>query len=106
MEITFKAQLDQQVAELLGKKTREVSAITDTFLHEIARALVRTGYVRLHGLGDLHVDCRSGRRVANFHRTTFKGKKSIVAVPRKYYVSFKKARSLTELLRKKHGKEQ
>lgn len=104
MEIALKAQLDLQVAELLGKKTREVSAITATFLHEVARALADSGHVRLNGLGDLRVICRRGVR-QRFHRTSFKGKKDVVAVPRKYYVSFKKALQLTALLQERHPRK-
>ncbi len=99
--IIVKARLDRQVAELLGKKPREVSAITATFLHETIRALVSGGRVQLDNLGELYVTVRSGV----LHRTTFRGKKSVQAVPAKYYVSFKKAAKLREELRLRFHKE-
>lgn len=93
--LIIKAKLDRQVAELLGKKTSEVAAITATFLYETARALMEQGHVRLDGLGELHVRINGGV----LHRTTFRGKKAVLIIPKKYYVDFRKSWKLTAAFR-------
>ena len=58
--VVVKATLDRVVAEFAGKTVEEVSAITEMFLQEVARALVTAGGVRLDRLGTLHIATRRG----------------------------------------------
>jgi nucleoid DNA-binding protein len=106
----IKNALDGAVAELLGRKVSDVSAITSLFLHEVVRGLVEHGEVRLDGLGTLHVTCRSGKRASRTVLTSGYGhrpgrkKSMLVRVERKYYVSFRKATRLREALWARFGK--
>lgn len=107
-ELVRKSQLDGRVAELLGKKRRDVSAVTEAFLQEVVKALVESGEVRLDGLGTLRVDCRSGVRqptvLVNAPRSDGTRDVAVVDVERKYYVNFRRSSRLRTALRKLHGK--
>ncbi len=106
MELIKKARLDAQVAALLGKKRSEVSGITSAFLLEVVRGLAEVGRVHLEGLGTLHLYCRSGKRLELTRQKTrlrpTTGSK-LVAVKRKHYVGFHKARGLTAAIKARRG---
>lgn len=103
VEVVRKKQLDAQVAELLGRELREVSAITAAFLLEVRRALVEEGCVRMDGLGELHVNRRKGVRPHVTQLRTYAGKTSSVRIRAKYYVNFKKAEPLRAAIRAHYG---
>lgn len=104
--VVTKRDLDGQVAALLGKKVREVSGVTEVFLHEITRALVESGVVRLDGLGVLHLDCRAGSRavLTGLHGKKKPSRTQVIDVEKKYYVSFKKAAPLRAAIQARYGK--
>lgn len=104
-ELVKKHALDGRVAELLGKRVRDVSHITEAFLHEVVRALVESGEVRLDGLGTLHVNCRRGvvPSLALLKGTATSSR--VVPVERKYHVNFRRSIRLKEALRARFGKE-
>lgn len=110
-ELVRKAELDGRVAELLGKKRRDVSMVTEAFMHEVVRALVESGEVRLDGVGTMRVVCRRGVRqditLTHGHGHK-KGRKSVsvVAVCAKYYVSFRRSTRLREALQVRFGKQE
>jgi nucleoid DNA-binding protein len=104
MEVVRKKRLDGQVAELLGKKTADVSRITGAFLREVIKALAKEGCVRLDGLGELKLSIRPLQRHYNFKRTSPRGGDSeTITLRTKYYVRFKKASPLREAILAQHG---
>jgi nucleoid DNA-binding protein len=103
-----KAALDAHVAALLGQKQRDISLITTTFLKAIAGELADMNMVHLDGLGELEVYARSGKRLELLTRGTFgrteTAQRHIVAVDKKYYVSFRKAAPLSKAIQVRQGK--
>ena len=84
--VVVKAALDRAVAEFAGKPVEEISAITEMFLQEVARALATTGGVRLDRLGTLHIATKRGVKAS-------RSKAGPILVT-KYYVYFMKSAGL------------
>jgi nucleoid DNA-binding protein len=65
MKTAVKRDLDEQVAELTGKKVRTIAGLTAIFLDTIRLALLEGKDVRLDGLGTLHVSRMRGTFIRN-----------------------------------------
>jgi len=100
-----KHDLDRQVAMLLGMKKKDVSAITDAFLHEAARTLVEDEEVFLNHLGTLTIQKRAGgKRLEKLRTGNFRkgfSRPITVPVPYKYYVTFAKCVPLKKAIHAK-----
>jgi len=98
MEITRKVELDAKVAALFGMKKAEVASITEAFLHEVLKALVEVGHVRLNGLGELHVRCWGGVQPKKDET----GEITASVPTLRCYVAFTKAAGLRKALKEKY----
>lgn len=97
-----KLTLDERVSILFDRDRKEISAITDAFLEEISRHLLDQEEVYLPGFGTFKVSVRSGKRLpqaalvrGNKNRGST-GEQMLVVVRKKYYVTFRRGRSLKD----------
>jgi nucleoid DNA-binding protein len=100
-ELITKRQLDARVAQLLGKKTRDISVITKMFIDEARAVLVRSSHVYLDGLGGLHMKAWSGVRLSHPRL----GEQKMVPVAAKYYVTFRRSCTLRQDINKKYRRK-
>lgn len=91
-----KKDLDAQVAQLLGKKRREISAVTTAFLQEIRNALMKNRTVHLDRLGTLRVVSMRGTFTCKWDGLT---RRNLV----KRRINFRKARSFQWAVPEKKG---
>lgn len=105
-----KADLDKQVAMLLGVKKGKVAVITAAFFTHLMNAIVDDGEAQVDGFGKFRLSSKRGSRcrVQDFRKGNFKKGESIatvrVAVDKKYTVNFSKAVPFREKIRRKYGK--
>lgn len=104
MTLITKGMLDRRVADLLGKKSRDVSAITEALLHEVVKSLAEGDEVRLDGVGTMHIVKRVGPRAQTCvltngfgHKKGRRGK-AVMTVSAKYYLSMRKGTRLRQAL--------
>lgn len=93
MELIIKKELDAQVAELLGKKRREISAVTTAFIQEIRLALLKNKSVLLDRLGTLHIASKRG---------TFTPKSGTPRTVIKRQIYLKKSKTMLKKLKTMH----
>lgn len=105
-----KHQLDLAVSTMLNMKKADVSATTALFCMLIMNCIVEDGEVHIDGFGRFRLTVSHGKRasVTRLNRGNFKKGESLgeqlVAVEKKYTVTFKKAAPFRQRIRKRHGK--
>lgn len=104
----MKSELDKRVAQRLGLKVDDVSAVTFEFLEVLRHALVEDGEVAIARLGALRVKEMKVDRDVELTDGPFKpqnaGRKRKVHVERNFRVFFSKSPHLKDELEKHHGK--
>jgi len=88
-----KADLINQVAEITGLKKKDVKAVIDTFLNEIAEMLDRGYKVQLTGFGTFEVRKRKARVGVK------PGTNEKIKIPASKYPAFKPGKKLKEKVR-------
>lgn len=105
-----KKEIDNAVGVLSDLTSQQVGAVTEAFLHEVMKHLLEGRVVWLPGFGTFHVTIRKGKqpKTVTLTKGSFKkgerGGTTTVVVPRKYYVSFKRAAAFRDKFWERYGK--
>ena len=97
-------ELVRRISADTGHDVETINTITKSLISHIRLALVHDGTVRLNGLGLIRVFHRkvSGNKNLTFNKKAGRKKLSVEGVTQ-FSVFFKKAPTLSALLKKEHG---